>query len=222
MKKGDVIRIEYIGRLESGEIFDLTYEEIAKKENIFSPKAKYGAVPVVVGAGFMLPGLDRELEKMSPGEEKEIIVEPRDAFGERKDGMVNILSLKAFKEEPKPGSVVNFGNAIGRIQSVSGGRVRVDFNHPLAGKRLKYKVKIGKKIEGEKEKITAAMEFFGINADRIEISEASGKSARIFSLGPKDIEEKIASVITRWFGFDSVEFIQRFEKKPGKEKSKGN
>ncbi|MBI2583466.1 MAG: peptidylprolyl isomerase [Candidatus Aenigmarchaeota archaeon] len=211
MKKGDVVKIEYVGRLDSGEIFDLTNEDLAKKEKIFNPKARYSPVPVIVGANFILPGLDGELEKMDVNEEKEVVIEPQDAFGKRMPEMIKTLPLKSFKETPKPGTVVDFGEALGRVQAVSGGRVRVDFNHPLAGKRLHYKIKITGKIEGEKEKINAVLEFFGINADKIEVE---GKAAKIFAPAPKQIKDRIADIIIKWIGLESVEFVERYEKKP--------
>jgi len=212
MKKGDVVRVEYVGRLESGEIFDLTSEELAKKENIFNPNARYGRLPLIIGAGFVLPGLDRELEKMNVGEEKEVTIEPQDAFGSRKPDMIKTLPLKSFREEPKPGTMVNVGDAVGRVQSASGGRARVDFNHPLAGKRLQYKVKIIDKIDEEKPRINAVLEFFGLNADKIEVEQGV---AKIFAPGPKEAKEKAANMIIKWFNMDSVEFIEKYQKKPG-------
>ena len=40
MEKGDFVRIDYVGKLESGEIFDLTREDVAKKEKIYNEKMK--------------------------------------------------------------------------------------------------------------------------------------------------------------------------------------
>ena len=83
MEKGDFIRIAYVGRLESGEILDLTDEELAKKEGIFNKKARYVPIPVIIGAGFVLPGLEKALEGMGLNEKKDVMVEPKDGFGER-------------------------------------------------------------------------------------------------------------------------------------------
>ena len=47
-----------------------------------------------------------------------------------------------------------------RIASVSGGRVLVDFNNPLAGKDVIYEFTIIKKIDEDKEKIDAIIDYF--------------------------------------------------------------
>ena len=53
----------------------------------------------------------------------------------------------------------NFDGRIGKVISVSGGRILVDFNHPLAGKKLIYDIKILKKIEDQNEKTKSFIDF---------------------------------------------------------------
>ena len=165
MQKGDFVRIEYIGRLETNEIFDLTDEELAKKENIYNPNARYKPVPVIVGAGFIIPGIDKALLEMNVNEKKKIEIEPEDGFGIRDPKMVRVVPKSAFKEmksEPKQGMIVDFSGVRGRIQSVAAGRITVDFNNPMAGKKLIYELEVKEKIEDDVEKIKAISEFFGI------------------------------------------------------------
>ena len=45
---------------------------------------------------------------------------------------------------PIPSLPVNIDNLNGIIRTVSGGRVIVDFNHPLSGRVLSYNVKVNK------------------------------------------------------------------------------
>ncbi|MFA6398873.1 MAG: hypothetical protein WCW44_00750, partial [archaeon] len=52
---------------------------------------------------------------------------------------------------PYPGLVVRIGNAIGKVQSVGSGRVRIDFNHPLAGRDVEYHVRLEKEYKDKKE-----------------------------------------------------------------------
>ncbi|MEM7813619.1 MAG: peptidylprolyl isomerase [Candidatus Aenigmatarchaeota archaeon] len=210
MNKGDFVRIDYVGRLESGEIFDLTDAELAKEEKIFNPRARYGPVPVIVGAGFVVPGLDKALSEMSVGERRDIVVKPEEGFGQRNAQLVRTVPGKLFKHEPAPGQVVDFGGMRGRVQSVSAGRVRVDFNHPLAGKALKYSVDVREKIEGAEAQIGAILEFFGIKAD-IEIG---GNVANIHARLPDRTKEKISALVLEYVkGIEKVNFVESFQKR---------
>jgi len=207
MKKGDFVEIEYVGRLESGEIFDLTDADLAKKEKIYNENIKYGPVPVIVGAGLIVPGLDEALEKMNVGDEEEIKVSPEKAFGQRNPDMVKVIPSSVFKEEPKPNMIVNFGGQLGRIQSVSAGRVRVDFNNPLAGKTLIYKIKVVKEIKDIKEKVEAILNYFRIKANiKIEGNEAiiEGKIQDF-------MRTELGKLIIKYTDIKKIKFVEVFE-----------
>lgn len=195
MQKGDFIRIKYVGRLESGEVFDLTEEDVAKKENLYSPKVRYGPVPVIVGAGFVLPGLDKELLAMQVGDKKSITVESKDAFGARNKELVRTVPQSAFRQQkvdPKQGMIVDFGGMKGRIQSVSGGRVMVDFNNPLAGKDLKYDIEIVEKIDTPEEQIKGVFEFFAVRNPGVKIE---GEEAVVTAALPQELRQRLSRII---------------------------
>ena len=91
MKKGDLIRLEYTGKIkETGEIFDTTSEEIAKREDIYNQNARYGPVPIIVGGKKIIEGIDEALLKMNVGEEKTIEVPPKKGFGERSPKLMKL------------------------------------------------------------------------------------------------------------------------------------
>jgi FKBP-type peptidyl-prolyl cis-trans isomerase SlyD len=195
MQKGDFIRIRYTGRLESGEIFDLTDEEVAKKEGIHSPKVKYGPIPIIVGGGFVLPGLDKELLSMKVGDRKEVMISSKDAFGDRNPELVKIVPQKAFRDQkvdPSQGMVVDFGGMKGRIQSAAGGRVTVDFNNPLAGKNLKYDIEIVEKIEKPDQQVKAVYDFFGAFNAEVKIE---GDEAVVNATLPAEMRQRLANII---------------------------
>lgn len=197
MEKGDFVRINYIGRLESGEVFDLTFEDIAKKENIYNPNFKYKPVPVVVGAGFVIPGLDNAISQMNIGEKKTIELEPKDAFGERDPANIRVVTKNLFKKqdmEPKQGMVIDFSGVKGRVQSVSAGRVMVDFNNPLAGKKLVYELEITEKIETPEEQVKAILEFFGVDNAKVTIT---GKTADLEAKLPIELKQKVSELILK-------------------------
>lgn len=103
----------------------------------------------VFGDNTIIPGLEKGIAGMKVGEEKVVSVEPKEAYGE--------VDPKAFKEvpktqlpantDPKVGMVLEAQSPDGQnfpavISAVNGDKVTLDFNHPLAGKQLSFKVKI--------------------------------------------------------------------------------
>jgi FKBP-type peptidyl-prolyl cis-trans isomerase SlpA len=101
----------------------------------------------VIGDGSLLPGFERALMGMKAGDDAQIPLEPGEAFGERQDGNVRRLPAKAFSGiDLEPGLLVSFaapeGELPGLVKCVDGSTVQVDFNHPLAGRRIIFDVSI--------------------------------------------------------------------------------
>ncbi len=165
MEKGDIIRWEYDAWIvEDGkeELYDTTSEEKAKENGIYDPNMRYGPMVSIVGIGRLVKGIENELLKAEIGKEYEVILKPEDAYGERDPKLVKIHSYRELvrqKIEPEVGKEVIINNKRGRIVTVTPGRVVIDFNHPLAGKTLKYRFKIIEKIEDEAEKVRAIIEM---------------------------------------------------------------
>lgn len=157
VNNGDFIKLEYTGKIiETGEIFDTTDEEIAEKNEIHSDKKTYGPLSIIVGGGHVLKGMESELEEMEAGEEKTIQLTPEEAFGERDPQLIQLVPMSEFKKQgikPQVGMAITSEGNTGIIRSVSGGRVRLDFNHELAGKNLEYQLKVVEIIEDDTEKV---------------------------------------------------------------------
>ncbi|MBI4895683.1 MAG: FKBP-type peptidyl-prolyl cis-trans isomerase [Candidatus Aenigmarchaeota archaeon] len=214
MQKGDFVKIDFIGKLESGEIFDLTDEKVAKENNIFNPSIKYKPVTVIIGAGFVVPGLEKALMDMTVGEKKEVSVKPEDAFGNRNPELIKTVPEKAFEgKHVVPGMIVDFGNTRGRIQSISAGRVRVDFNHPLAGKVLKYNVDLKEHIDDQIQQVEAVLDFFGIDPKIYMIPGAY----EIEADPSPAVKSRVSSLVLEYVGgVKKVRFVQSYTKKEEK------
>jgi len=218
MQKGEFVRIDYIGRIAStGEIFDLTSEEAAKKEGVFNPKQKYGPVLVIIGAGTIVPGVEKKLEGMKKGEESEFTVKPDEGFGDRDPRLIKIISISQFTKQklnPMPGMFVTVNGVQGRVQGISGGRVRVDFNHPLAGKDLKYRVKLIDVVEGTLEKAKGILEHYGIPKSEGSVLENKALKVKTPVKVPPSLSKHLAETIKKWIKeIETVDFITE-EKKP--------
>ncbi|MEM5797071.1 MAG: FKBP-type peptidyl-prolyl cis-trans isomerase [Candidatus Aenigmatarchaeota archaeon] len=221
MKEGDFVNIELTGRIkDTGEVFDTTSEEMAKLAGIYDEKTNYGPIPIIVGAHQLIPGLEDEIKEMNVGEKKKVELTPDKAFGERNPKLIKVLSMSIFKEsqtEPSPGKIVNFNGVQGRILSVDGGRVIVDFNHPLASKTIEYDVEIKEEINEINEKIKSTVRYFtGIKKDDSQVT-VNGSETTInvpkFDI-PKHIKQNIADTIMKWIdGISKVSFVDVFEKK---------
>lgn len=187
IKEKDFVLIELEGRDEKGNIFDSTRGEIAKRLH-----KKEKPLLLVFGRAVMIPGLKKMIEKMREGEEKEAVLEPDEAFGKRRKNLIKVMPLRDFAKfgvDAKSGTTVhmdtNAGRIYGVVKSSAGGRVMVDFNHPLAGKKVRYKIKVLKIATKPEKKLNFLLDDFGLDAD----VKIDGKKA-IVAVGGKDFESK--------------------------------
>ena len=156
IKKGDFIELDFVGKIkDTNEIFDLTKEEVAKEKKIYNPRFKYKPIIICVGEGELIKGLDQKLIGKDKGNFK-IEINSEEGFGKKNPALLKLVPIKIFTKEnlkPFPGLNVNINGMIGTVRSVSGGRVIVDFNHPLSGKDLSFEIEVKKILKDEKEKI---------------------------------------------------------------------
>ena len=158
LQKNDFIEIEFTGRIKDGEVFDSNISEELKKLN-----SNQQAKPFIfsLGQDMFLKGVEEFLIGKEIGD-YEIDLGPENAFGVRNPSFIQMIPLKVFIEHrinPIPGAVLTFDNKLGKVLTVSGGRIIVDFNNPLAGKEVIYKIKILRKVEDINEKINSLNEF---------------------------------------------------------------
>jgi len=163
IQKNDFVEIEFTGFTEN-KIFDTTNKEEAKKIGIeTNSETEIKPRIICVGNGMVIKGFDEALIGKEIGKNYSIVLPPEKAFGIRRKELVKIAPIKLFLEKnlnPYPGMMVQLDNFIAKILSVSGGRVSIDFNNPLAGKEIKYDFKILRKIEDDREKINSIQDFF--------------------------------------------------------------
>jgi FKBP-type peptidyl-prolyl cis-trans isomerase SlpA len=106
------------------------------------------SVSFVVGDGSLLPGFERLLFGMSPGERQMFVVPPEHAFGQPNEHNVQTLPREQFDDDVDLaiGMVFAFedagGEVPGMIISFDDEEVTVDFNHPLSGRTILFDVLI--------------------------------------------------------------------------------
>ena len=159
VKTGDFVLIDYTGYVkETDEVFDTTEEKVAKESNIYNPKASYGPTLIIVGEKWVPEGLEESLIGRKEKEEFEVEVPPEKGFGVRDSKKIKTTTVRKLRESGvkgdfSPGNVIEVDGRPAIIRAVVSGRVMLDFNPPLAGKHLKYTVRIEKIIYDLDKKI---------------------------------------------------------------------
>ena len=137
IEKGNKIKVEYEGSLEDGTVFD----------------SSKGREPLEfeAGEGKVIKGFDEAVIGMEEGQEKEFSIEVQDAYGEVKPELSQKIPRNALPkgQDPKVGmglmlTAPNGQQMPSRIKEVNDEEVVIDMNHPLAGKKLIFKIKIVK------------------------------------------------------------------------------
>ena len=162
IEKGTMLKLNYIGKRKSDNyVFDTTLEDVAKKEGIYDEKVIYKPCLVVIGKHWMPVGLEEQLVGLNEGDKKTIEVEAKQAFGLHDRSKIRLIQRREFQKldiKPKAGMEVEITGQKGRIMKVDSSRVKVDFNHPLAGEDVVYEVEIVKIITDVKEQFVALLE----------------------------------------------------------------
>ena len=178
-KDGDFVEIEYTAwRVADNSLAFTTDKKKAEESGIYNKNTKYGPQLVVIGKGNVISGLEKAIKEMKVDEVKKIELSPEEAFGERNPDLVRVMSLSDFRRrniDPYPGMQLEIDGYIATVKSVNSGRVLVDLNHPLAGERLIYEVKVDRLIKGDKEKVDALARSYNIQPKSVELSNGVAK-----------------------------------------------
>jgi len=210
IQKKDFIEVEYTGIInDNNTVFDTTNADTAKLHNL--PKnASYGPAIICVGEHQILKGLDHHLENKEVGKEHQFEIKAQDAFGMKDSKLLKLIPGRKFHEQkvqPIPGLQIDIDGMQGTIKTVSGGRVLVDFNHPLAGKDLKYTVKVNKKITDTKQQLDSALKaMFGLPQITTEITEKKATITMPFDI-PADAQAELQKKLTGMIsGIEQISF----------------
>ena len=136
VKTGDMVSLHYVGTLTDGEQFDNSYD-------------RGDPIEVEVGAGQLIKGFNDALIGMEVGEKRSVALTSDEAYGD--------INPEAFVEVERSGFPNDFefekgafvpltnpegGQFIGRVDEVTEASVRVNLNHPMAGKDLNFDIEV--------------------------------------------------------------------------------
>jgi peptidylprolyl isomerase len=126
---GDQVKIDYTIMLDNGVVF-----ETSKHSN---------PLTFTIGKGEVMPGVEKSVIGMKPGEKKHSILQPKEAFGQKREGITLVLDKSDLPDDV----YVNLGQEVmGQhsngsplrlfVTDITDEVVTLDQNHPLAGKTV--------------------------------------------------------------------------------------
>lgn len=134
-KEGDTVKVHYTGKFEDGTVFDTSE----------------GRDPLefTLGEGQVIPGFEKGVEGMAPGESKLIDIPADQGYGPHYDQLVMVVDKAEFPEDmnPEVGDRLQLRQPDGSavvvaVTKTDDSTVTLDGNHPLAGKDLKFDVQL--------------------------------------------------------------------------------
>ncbi|HMF31719.1 MAG TPA: peptidylprolyl isomerase [Candidatus Lokiarchaeia archaeon] len=150
VEAGNEVKVTYTGTLDDGTVFDTT--------------DAHGGEPLcfIVGSGQIIKGFDDAVLGMEAGDEKEIRLEPEDAYGQPDPRLVLAIPLDRFPPDltPEVGMMLHLSSPDGdqiqaMISEVGEDQITLDLNPPLAGKVLNFKIKVEEFGEPDPSKCAA-------------------------------------------------------------------
>jgi FKBP-type peptidyl-prolyl cis-trans isomerase 2 len=134
-KTGDTVTVQYTGTLEDGTVFD-------SSEN-------RDPLTFTIGSGDLIPGFEKAVVGMEPGETRTATFAPDEAYGERSDELVFSIPRDQLPEEvdPEVGDRLEAKDPDGNrfavsVAALDGDTVTLDANHPLAGRDLTFEIEL--------------------------------------------------------------------------------
>ena len=168
---GDFVRLAYtIRTADDGRVIDTTDKETAEEAEIDTEEYEFEPRIVALGAGHVFPSVEEALIGESVGDEGTVDVPADDAFGEYDPEEVETVKADKIPEDSRyPGAQVQIDNRQGHLETIIGGRARVDFNHPLAGEDLEYEYEVVEAIEDREQKAAGMLGMYLQDAPEVRI-----------------------------------------------------
>ncbi|MDP8205789.1 MAG: peptidylprolyl isomerase [Candidatus Electryonea clarkiae] len=135
VKKGKNVSVHYTGREKGGKIFDSSRDK--------------NPLSFVFGMSDIMPGFESGISGMKKGETKKFEISPENGYGPVKEILIGNVSIERFEESniPSVGDqlqlVTNDEKIVSaKVVEIESDFVKVDVNHPMAGKTLEFEVEI--------------------------------------------------------------------------------
>ena len=134
--------------IEEGKVVQFDYQ-LKVDDKVVDSSEKRGPLEYTHGSGMIIKGLEKEMEGMEVGDEKNVVVPPNEGYGQVDEKAIVEIPKQNLGEDidPQEGMVLQLQNQqgqnmAGKIVDIKENSIMLDFNHPLAGEELEFSVKI--------------------------------------------------------------------------------
>ena len=223
MEEGTIVHVDYeLYNGESGDLIETTREDVAKEHEAHQEGRSYTPMVCVVGGGNLIPGFEAALADAKANKEIEVVIGPAEAYGEKDPEQIETISIDKLRRAVRDpnalylGAPVNIGGRQGYLSFLAAGRARIDYNHPMAGKTLKYNFKIVKVVEGKEEKVAALLESntghsdFGVSFDGDDLNIVIPQTM-LFDTNAAMMKFRLVTVLRDAVDCGKVSFIEEHE-----------
>lgn len=136
VKDGSTVHVEYKLALDDGSVIDTNEGK--------------DPLPFTIGQKQVIPGFENGVKGMKVDEEKDIVVPAEEGYGVYNESLVQEVPKDMFKDfTPTIGQMIGLMGKQGeklqaKVVGMSDDKVKLNLNHPLAGKTLHFHVKVVK------------------------------------------------------------------------------
>ena len=158
---GDFVRIGYTARtVDDEQLVDTTDESVAEEEGV-ADQGEFEPRVIVLGEGHIFPEVEDDVRGTEVGDTGSVVVTAAEAFGEYDEEEVRTVTADKIDEDDRyPGARIQIDGEQGVLETIIGGRARVDFNHPLAGEDIEYDYEVLDVVEGDLEQARGLLNMF--------------------------------------------------------------
>ena len=182
IEEGDFVKINFTGIVKStGNVYSTTIEEIAHEAGIYNESSVYSPSVFIMGSHQTFVDIEEELMGHEIGDKVTVEIPSERAFGPRDPKLIKTMHIKEFKKtglNPYPGLLIQSEGSTGRVLTVNGGRVKVDFNNELAGRDILCEVEVCDIVEELDDKvkglISLRLAFPTLNIEKTKIELNDG------------------------------------------------
>ena len=160
VEEDDFVTVAYTARtVEGGQLVDTTDPAVAEEEDVDADQ-EFEPRTIVLGQGHIFPTVEDTIIGGAVGDTGSAVVPASEAFGEYDDEEVRTISSDRIPEDDRyPGAQVRIDGDEGFVETIIGGRARVDFNHPLAGADIEYEYEVLETVEDRTEQANGLLQM---------------------------------------------------------------